>query len=68
MVRNFIYIQGKTEKEKAKDKAKSNDKNKFRDKIPKVLKGGAAGGKGKKKVRNFYYFHLLKPKLEMVKN
>merc|ERR1712151_814317 len=30
------------------DKAKSSDKNKFRDKVPKVLKGGA-GGKGKKK-------------------
>jgi len=44
---------GKTEKEKAKDKSKSSDKNKFRDKVPKILKGGAAGGKGKKKVKFF---------------
>jgi hypothetical protein len=41
---------GKTEKEKAKDKAKSADKGKFRDKMPKVLKDAAGGGKGKKKV------------------
>merc|ERR1712160_176379 len=32
-----------------KNKAKSNDKNKFRDKVPKILKGGEKGGKGKKK-------------------
>jgi hypothetical protein len=44
--------KGKTDKEKAKDKAKSTDKGKFRDKMPKVLKDAAgAGGKGKKKVK-----------------
>jgi hypothetical protein len=57
---------GKTIASKAKDKGKSNDKNKFRDKVPKILKAGEKGGKGKKKVYNFnskiiYY-------LEMVKN
>ncbi len=46
----FLIFQGKTEKEKAKDKSKSGDKNKFKDKMPKILKAGAAGGKGKKKV------------------
>jgi hypothetical protein len=42
---------GKTEKEKAKDKAKGAAKDSKRDKIPKILKAGAGGGKAKKKVR-----------------
>jgi hypothetical protein len=41
---------GKTDKEKAKDKAKSAAKGKFSDKVPKILKDGAGGGKQKKKV------------------
>ena len=44
-------MQGKTEKEKAKEKDKAKSKDKLRDKVPKVLKAGAAGGKGKKKVK-----------------
>ena len=51
MVRKYFKYQGKTNAEAAKNKAKSNDKNKFRDKVPKILKGGEKGGKGKKKVR-----------------
>ena len=50
MVRKYFKYQGKTNAEAAKNKAKSNDKNKFRDKVPKILKGGEKGGKGKKKV------------------
>ena len=46
----IFNFQGKTEKEKAKDKSKSGDKNKFKDKMPKILKAGESGGKGKKKV------------------
>jgi hypothetical protein len=51
---------GKTDKEKAKDKAKSAAKGKFSDKVPKILKDGAGGGKQKKKVNK-----ILNP--EMVK-
>ncbi len=58
---NFNFLQGKTEKEKAKDKAKSKDKDSKRDKVPKILKAGA-GGKLKKKVR------LIYNRIEMVKN
>ena len=46
--------QGKTEKEKTKDKGKSDAKSKLKDKVPKALKAGAAGGK--KKV---LYFQLI---------
>ena len=46
----MFKFQGKTDASKAKDKGKSSDKNKFRDKVPKILKAGEKGGKGKKKV------------------
>ncbi len=42
-------MQGKTEKEKAKEKDKAKSKDKLRDKVPKVLKAGASGGKKKVK-------------------
>ncbi len=61
-------FQGKTEKEKAKDKSKSGDKNKFKDKMPKILKAGESGGKGKKKVIYFKRKTNLKNNLEMVKD
>ncbi len=48
----LLNFKGKTEKEKAKDKAKG-DKKSGKDKVPKILKAGKEGGKGKKKVR-FY--------------
>jgi len=41
---------GKTVKDKAKDKGKGSSKK--ADKVPKILKAGAGGGKAKKKVRN----------------
>jgi hypothetical protein len=41
---------GKTNTEKAKDKAKGSAKDSKRDKVPKILKAGAGGGKAKKKV------------------
>ncbi len=50
MVRECLTLQGKTEKEKAKDKAKSDKKGATRDKVPKILKAGKGEGKGKKKV------------------
>ena len=54
MVRRWLTLKGKTEKEKAKDKAKSDKKSSTRDKVPKILKAGKEGGKGKKKVPYFY--------------
>ncbi len=52
MVINSL-IQGKTEKEKAKDKAKGAEKSKLKDKVPKILKASAgSSGKGKK-VNNY---------------
>ncbi len=55
MVSTYFLHQGKTEKEKAKDKAKGAEKSKLKDKVPKILKAGSAGGsgKGKKKVYIF---------------
>ena len=40
---------GKTEKDKGKDKKGASKKG---DKVPKILKAGAGGGKAKKKVEN----------------
>jgi hypothetical protein len=58
---------GKTEKEKTKEKDKSKAKSSKSDKVPKILKAQAGGGKSKKKVVLFieitYIYYL-----EMVKN